>query len=199
MNYTTLKTSVSDWMLRTDLDSKMDMFIDLFEAKVNSALRVPEMEIRSTTTPTDEYVAFPANFLELRNIQVNTSPPRLLLYAPPHKIDELRLTAGLAKYYTIVGNQFQINPSAAGTEVEISYYSRIPALSATNLSNWLIDAHENYYLIGVICQAMLYTADPRIAIMGAELNTIEATINARGRSKKYGASPLAVIPSLHAI
>jgi len=147
MNYNTLKTAVADWMHRADLASNMDSFISLFESKANTALRVPEMEVRATTTPTDEYVAFPNGFIELRNIQINTTPPTLLRYASPHKIDELKLTSGAPKYYTVVGNQFQINPSAEGLEVEISHYSRIPALSPTNLSNWLISAYENYYLM----------------------------------------------------
>jgi len=192
VDYTSLKESANDWMHRADLSDKMDLFIDLFEAHANVALRVPEMEQRSTTTPTDEYVAFPTGFLELRNIQINTTPPKLLEYAPPQKIDALRLTGGNPQYYTVVGNQFQINPSASGSEVEISFYREIPALSLTNTTNWLIDGYENYYLMGVVYNAMLYAADPRYAAIEGQLRGIESIINMRGRGKNYGTGPLSV-------
>lgn len=192
MDYASLKTAVADWMHRSDLTSNMDTFIGLFESNANNSLRVPEMEQRSTTTPTGAYIAFPTGFLELRNIQVNYDPPRLLEYASPQKIDALRLTSTIPLYYTVVGNELQINPSAATLEVEISYYESIPALSATNTSNWLIKGYENYYLMGVIYQAMIYANDPNHVNMQNTLIGIEAKINSRGRNKNYGTGPLTV-------
>lgn len=193
MNYSTLKTAVADWMHRSDLTTKMDTFIALFESRANTVLRTPEMETRATSTPTDEYIALPDDFLELRNIQINTVPPRLLEYASPQKIDALRLNTGLAAYYTIVGNQLQVNPSAADSEVEIAYYQTIPALSETNTTNWMIEKHELYYLMGVIQQAMFYTMDDRASMVDQQLDRMESIINKRGRGKNYGSGPLVVV------
>lgn len=192
MDYNTLKTAVSDWMHRgTTLDSKIDSFIDLFEARANTALRTPEMEVLSTATPTTKYMAFPSGFLELRSIQINTSPPTLLEYASPQKINALKLT-GDAAYYTVINNQLLINPGAANTEVEISYYQSLPALSATTLTNWLITNHENYYLMGTIQQAMLYARYPNYSALDQQLLGMEAMINKRGRGKRYGPGPLVI-------
>ena len=192
MNYTELKTAVADWEHRSYDAGKVDTFIDLFEARINRNLRVPEMEKRATATPTDAYVALPTDFLELRNIQINTSPPTLLEYASPQKIDAMGLNSGAAKYYSLVGNQFQINPSASGSVVEISYYGKITALSDTSLTNFLIDSHPDYYLMGCIHEALLYTIDDRAGQVAQMVGEKEAAIMRQGRKKQYGSGPIVV-------
>lgn len=191
MEYSTLKTAVTNWTHRDDLTSVIDTLIDLFEARANRNIRTPEMENRAYATPTDEYLAFPDDYLELRNIQINDSVPYQLEYTTPKHIDSLGLSSGSPVYFTIVGNEFQIAPSASGKEVEISYYQTIPALSDSNTTNWLITKYPDYYLFGVLQQVHIYTMEPD----GYEqrLQMMEADINRRGKAKKYGDSPLTVV------
>lgn len=190
MDYSDLKTAVINWTHRGDLASVIDTMIDLFEARANRNIRVPEMENRAYATPTDEYIAFPTDYLELRNIQVNDSSPYQLEYTTPKHIDSLGLSGGSPIYFTIVGNEFQIAPSAAGKEVEISYYQTIPSLSESNTTNWLITKYPDYYLFGVLQQVQIYTIEPDS--FEQRLLMIEADINKRGKAKKYGDSPLTV-------
>ena len=192
MNYTELKTAIADWEHRSYDAGKVDLFIDLFEARVNRNLRVPEMEKRATSTPTTEYVALPTDFLELRNIQINGSTVSLVEYASPQKIDAMGLTTGTAHYYSLVGNEFQLNPSAAGSTVEIAYYAKITPLSDTNLTNFLIDSHPDYYLMGCIHEALIYSIDDRAAQVAQMVAEKEAAIIRKGTAKKYGAGPLVV-------
>ena len=192
MTYATLKTDIAAWMHRDDLTANIDTFIDLFEARVNRNLRVPEMEKRATSTPTDAYIALPDDFLELRNIQINSNPVRLLEYASPQKIDAMSYLTGTALYYTLVGNEFQIHPSAADSEVEIAYYSKIPALDATTTTNWLIDSNPDYYLAGCLLEAFTFVLDDRASMYASIVAEKEALINRAGKSKQYGSGPLVV-------
>lgn len=192
MDYADLKTQIEAFMHRDDLTASLDTFIDLFEARVNRTLRVPEMENRATSTPTGEYVALPTDFVELRNIQINTSPVRLLEYASPQKIDAMSSLTGVPIYYTLVGNEFQLSPSAAGYEVEIDYYAKVPALDSTTTTNWLIDSHPDYYLAGCILEACLFTLDERATEYAAIVGNKEEWIKRAGKSKQYGSGPLVV-------
>lgn len=192
MNYTELKTAISDWEHRSFDAGKVDTFIDLFEARINRNLRVPEMEKRATATPTSEYVALPDDFLELRNIQINGTSTTLLEYASPQKIDAMGLTTGTSRYYSLVGNEFQLNPSAAGSTVEIAYYGKITALSDANPTNFLIDSHPDYYLMGCIYEALVYSIDDRRNEVAQIVAEKEAAIKRAGKKKQYGSGPLVV-------
>lgn len=192
MDYTELKTNIADWLHRTDLTTKIDTFIDLFEARVNRNLRVPEMEKRATATPTTEYVALPTDFLELRNIQINGTTTTLLEYASPQKIDAMGLTTGTSRYYSLVGNEFQLNPSAAGSTVEIAYWGKITPLDSTNTTNFLIESHPDYYLMGCIYEALVYSIDDRRNEVAQIVAEKEAAIIRKGKKKQYGAGPLVV-------
>ncbi|MHB1176076.1 MAG: phage adaptor protein [Sulfuriferula sp.] len=190
MNYSELKDNIAAWLHRDDLSAQLDLFIDLFEARANSRLRTNEMQKRSTSTPTTEYVPLPADFIELRNIQINGNKVSLLEYASPQKIDAMGLVSGPSKYYTIIANELQINPSASGSEVEIAYYATIPALSTTNLTNWLIDRYPEYYLMGCVQQALIYTLDDRAAQAEQAILGMEAEINRN--SKRSISGPMVV-------
>lgn len=195
MDYYGLKNAIASWMHRGDItesSSLVDDFIDLFEARVNRNLRVQEMEKRTTITPTGEYFDFPSDFLELRSIKVNTSPPTILEYASPQKMDALGLTGGTPKYYTIIGNQIRVSPSGAGSNIEISYYGKITPLSGTNTSNFLLDASPDYYLMGCILEAAIYAVDDRATGIAQLVADKEAAIIRQGKNKQYGSGPLVV-------
>lgn len=178
--------------VKLDSVASIPVFIGNFEARANRNIRSPEMEVRATATPTSEYIVFPTDFLELRNIQINGTPTKLLEYASPQKIDAMRLTTGRPVYYTVVGGQFQIVPFATGSVVEVSYFKKIPELSSTNASNWLLLAHPDYYLAGCLCEAYLFSLDDRYDKQEMIVVNKEIALNKRGRQKTYGSGPLRV-------
>lgn len=188
--YETLKTEVLEWTRRAGLTGNVETFVGLCEARANRNLRVPEMEKRSTSTPTDEYVQFPADFLALRSIQVNANPVKPLKYVPPHEIDLLGAQTGSPVYYTVAGNALQIFPSASGSVVEIAYYAEIPPLTATNSTNWLLDGHADYYLAGSLLQAYIFTRNPLADQYAGMVAGMEQDINRRGKNKRFGDGPI---------
>lgn len=188
MNYSELKTLIS-YTHRQGLDAMVDTFIDLFEARANRALRCVEMEQRATSTPSSDYVPFPASFLELRNIQASTTP---LEYRTPVQIDEIGTYSGTPRFYSIVGNTFQI-PGASGQSIEIDYFKSIPALSVSTTTNWLIESHPDYYLTGMLHQAYVYVQDAaKVAEYEQKLLMMENDIKEADRKKRYGSGPMVV-------
>ena len=75
-NYGELKTNVADWLNRSDLTSVIPTFIDGVHSKLNRDLRVRQMVQRATASVDAEYSALPADFLEIRDIRLNTDPAR---------------------------------------------------------------------------------------------------------------------------
>ena len=157
-SYSTLKSAISAWTHRADLADVLDDFIDLTEARLNRELRVSQQETRATTTADSEYLALPSDLLAIRNIQLNTSPVRELLYVTPMEMDRLAQVGEELSRYTIVGDEIQINATSSST-LEIAYYSKIAALSDSNTSNWLLEAHAEVYLYGCLAEAYAYAMD----------------------------------------
>lgn len=185
MNYTDLKNSINAYMHRDDLEPVLDTFIDLFEARASRKLRTIQMEKTATVTG-GASVALPTGFQEMRTVQIQQTPPRLLEYASPQKIAALGITGGTTKYYTIAGNVVEFSPSAAGSTVLWTYYTDIPALSASAPTNWLIEKHPDYYLFGCIHQALEYVMDPTAATMEQRVLNYEAEINKASRRSMSG-------------
>ena len=69
-NYTELKSSLADWLNRSDLTSRIPEFISLAEAAFNRNLRTRDMLSRSTTSTNAQYVALPSDFLEMLNVEL---------------------------------------------------------------------------------------------------------------------------------
>jgi len=156
--YTTLKTAISAWTHRADLSSVLDDFILHAESVLNRELRVSQQETRVTLTAA-EYIAFPADFLAVRNIKSLTSPVISLQYVSPEQMDIVHQNAsGNAYYYTIVEDKFRFYPVPT-TDIEIDYYASIPALTGSNSSNWLLALFPDVYLYGCMAEAYKYTAN----------------------------------------
>ena len=86
MNYTELKTQITSYTKRADLEASIDTFIDFFEAHANATLRVAPMEVNITATPVSGLVTLPADYLGMRRVKSGTStiqyvtPDRFLDY-----------------------------------------------------------------------------------------------------------------------
>lgn len=194
-NLATLKSSISGWLNRSDLDEYIPQFIQLAESDFNNRLRTREMIKRATASLATEYVPIPAGMLQIRNIQLNTDPQRLLEYKTPEELDELALTyttVGRPVYYTLLGEAIQVKPAPDTTyTVEVAYYNEIPALSEANTSNWLISKSPNSYLYSALYHsASFLMADERIPVWERLMNTAIETLNYSDQQSKYsGVAP----------
>lgn len=164
-NYTTLKTSIADWLNRDDLTSVIPDFIAMAEAQFNRRIRHWRQLKRATAEITGQYTDLPSDWMELHNVQLNASPPYRLQYVSPDEADTYRYdyygsTTGKPLKFTIIGNTIELVPTPDTTyTVEISYYSRLAALSDTNATNWLLTNYPDIYLYGSLLQAAPYLHD----------------------------------------
>jgi hypothetical protein len=165
-----LKTTIADYLNRDDLTSAIPSFITLSEAKFNRKLRVRQMIKRANATLDTQYFAFPADFLQAKEFQLNTNPITYLQYVTQNQGDYGSATnyvaAGKPQFYTIIGTQIQVIPTPdTGYTGELTYYGKIPALSDSNTSNWLLAYAPDLYLYGALLEATPYLKDDeRLAV-----------------------------------
>ena len=164
-SYSALKTEIQDWAVRADITATVDTLIDLFEAWANRNLRVRQMEAESTSAAT-EYMAFPTDYLELRDIQFQSNPRRQLRYVTPEYADmyDSSGATGSPLYYTVVGGQIRLIPAPdSSTSVRISYWQKVPALTTLAPSNWLLVSHPDAYLYGPLFHGLVWAQNPTMA------------------------------------
>ena len=155
-DYSTLKTGISDYMARgTDLDSFLDDFIDRSEAHFNRKLRMTQMEEETTLTiDSDGNSTLPADFLVTRSARWVGSPNREL--RPISMGGENRLspndTSSTPYYFSISGTTFRVTPINAGT-VTLTYFEKVPALSDSTTTNWLLDLSPDLYFYRCLAEA----------------------------------------------
>jgi len=157
-NYTTLKTSIANWLNRSDLSSEIaDDFIVLTEADFNSKLRVRKMIAQSTFTIDTETEALPTGFLQVRDLYIlSGSTKHPLRYMTPSQMDQVKGTSqtGIPQAYTILGDTFRFMPKPDSSYSGVlNFYKKFDALSDTNTTNFILTDHPSIYLYGSLFHA----------------------------------------------
>jgi hypothetical protein len=164
--YTELKTSLADWLNRSDLTSVIPDFISLAEAQMERQLRTRQMIVRANATfaAAAEYGTVPDDFLETKSIKLNTNPITNLQFQTIDAMDSLSnttyLSSGKPLYFSVVGNQFRLLPIPDGEyTAELVYYAKLTKLSSTVATNFLLTQAPDVYLYGSLLQAAPYLQD----------------------------------------
>lgn len=148
---------MTSWLSRTNDTNLIALFPDFItfaEAKLNRVLRTRNMEASSTIAPSSGVVALPTDFLELRRIYIDTDEKVELEYLPPEQF-YIRYPLGesSSRYYTIEGANILLADNVTTTNVKVLYYQKLPALSVSNTSNWLLASHPDIYLSATLSEA----------------------------------------------
>ena len=159
-----LKATIADYLNRDDLTSVIPSFITIAEAKFNRKLRVRQMINRAEGQIETSFFSYPADWLQAKEFQLNTNPIKRLQFVTEAQGDELKsqkyITVGQPVYYTITGSQLEFIPTPDTTySAELTYYAKIPALSDSNTSNWLLAYAPDLYLYGALLEAAPYLKD----------------------------------------
>lgn len=180
--YSGLKAAVADWLWRTDLTDQIPDFITLAEAQMNRRLRTRRNAARATATISSEYVTVPSSFGGPRTMKITGTPDQIVEYVSPENMTNLEAeyygTSGKPKFYTVMGGEFQFLPAPdSAYTAEMTYWERIPALSDSNTSNWVLADHPDAYLYGSLAQSAPYLKDDErlagwVAIFGGLLDDI---------------------------
>jgi hypothetical protein len=162
--YAELKTSIGDWLNRSDLTSVIPDFISLAEAQIERTLRARQMIVRANASFDAQYGAVPSDFLETKSLKLTSTNPQtplefLSIDALDQKAAEYT-ASGKPKFFGVVGGQLRIVPTPDSTyTTELTYYAKLSKLSTSNTSNWLLSSSPDIYLYGSLLQAAPYLQD----------------------------------------
>jgi hypothetical protein len=195
-NYTELKASIADFLNRDDLTAVIPDFITLAEAAINRDVRHYEMENRATADLDQQYLDRPADWLETIRINITGGGTRHLEYLSAASMADKRAgtdnTTGEPKFFRHAERAFEVFPTPDGTyEVELLYYEKVPALSSTNATNWLLTDHPDVYLYGALLHSSPYLAeDQRIGVWAQLYSAARDRINQSGEDGSFSGSGL---------
>jgi len=197
-NYTTFTATVESYLARNDLTSVIPDFVQLAQIRMSRDLRTEAMLKVATTTPTDNKVAFPTDFLELREIHFQGNPPVLLEFQTPDLFFRNGQTtlSGRSHYFTMLGTEFQFAPSQdTSYTIQILYYAQPTFISSTNATNLYLTNYPDALLYATLAEAEPYLMnDPRIATWSALYDRAIANIQKSDLGQTYAYTTLSVTP-----
>lgn len=165
-DYPSLVTAVEEYLARGDLQTYARIFIQQAEGRFNTDLKVVDMH--KSTGAVDlaaGSITLPADFIDwvaVEWVPPANSPQRPLMLryveADSPEFRTRHRPNGPAQFYTVLAGRVRVMPAAAG-KLEMTYYSRIPALTEAAPKNWLITKAPEVYLYGTLMEAALFQKD----------------------------------------
>jgi len=162
--YAELQTAIGDWLNRADLDQKIPDFIRLAESTLNDVLRSADMVTQSTAvTITSGRATLPSDALEIVYAQVASTDDEPLEQVTPQQLTMLRRTrtrdAANPRFFAVIGRDIVVTPTPSSGSIDVDYYQRIPALTDSNTTNWLLDDAPHMYLYTSLLHATPFLMD----------------------------------------
>lgn len=194
--YENLKTEIAVWLSRSDLTARIPVFITLAEAAMNRALRVKGSTGRATATVDTEYSDLPTNFAEA--ISITTVANGQIVNLDPvgqENMDGFEAATGYPRLYAIVGDQLRLYPTPdAAYSLTMTFFQKLPALSASVASNWVLASHPDAYLYGALLHAGPFLRDDEATAMHKAL--FDAAVSQMLRERRLPGGKLRVDPAL---
>src|SRR4051812_23891330 len=158
--YAELQTAVGNWLDRTDLSSRIPEFIAMYEAQVNRRLRLRPQVTTATVTLTAGSGTLPTDYLEWKRVTWTGSSRVELTYVTPSALvafnpDSLSDTP---THFTIEGSTIKV-ARLDNTSLQLLYTQKVPALTDSATTNWLLTAHPDAYLFGTLTMSATFTSD----------------------------------------
>jgi len=197
-NYTSFVSTVESYLARTDLTTVIPDFVQMAQLRMSRDLRTEAMLKVATTTPSDNKVAFPSDFLELREMHFQGNPPIILEYQSPDLFFRNGQTSlsGRSHYFTMLGTEFQFAPSQnSDYTIQILYYAQPTFISSTTSSNLFLAYYPDALLYATLAEAEPYLMnDPRVATWSALYDRAIANIKTSDLGQTYAYTTLNVTP-----
>jgi hypothetical protein len=159
-----LKTTIGDFLNRSDVGTTSENWIALAEADMNRDLRHWRMENRSVATVDGRFTPLPTDWLETISVHLQDSGTRHLEHLSRVEMARLREAnedaGGNPRYFAHTEGSIELYPSpSSGLDLEMLYIQKVPALSDSNTSNWVLSNAPDAYLYGSLTHAIGYYRD----------------------------------------
>lgn len=200
--YSDLKTAVASFLNRPDLTSAVPDFIALAEAQHARDIRHWRMEARSTITASSRYVTLPTDWLETMRLSMGNAAQgyRSLQLVSRDQMERDRAatadTSGVPTQYCLTGGAIEVFPAPSTTydSAELVYLARVPALSDSQTTNWLLAQAPDAYLYGALVHSAPYLVDDaRLPVWGGLYAQAVAALNASSDAARHS-GPLRIRP-----
>lgn len=190
--FATLKTAVADTLNRDDLTTVVPHFVQYAHAQFNRKIRSHRQITRASLTINTQFEALPSDWLETIRITIDASPIRVLTQISMDDLTQYRTASDDATdapiYYAHNGTDIELYPTPSTSYTgQITYYAKIPALSAAGDTNWLLDNHPDVYLYGSLVHSAPYLKDDaRLAVWSALMGQGMAEIEEESLAARFG-------------
>jgi len=197
-SYSDLKTTIANYLARSDLTSVIPDFIRLAEERLRRDLRIRQMLVVATATTTggDSTVGLPTDFLEMRDIHLNTNPISSLSYEAPNTFyASTRATeSGIPRTYTVLASELQFAPIPdTAYTAQMLYYAKPPLLSDSNASNVFLANCPDALLYAALGEAEPYLMnDARLQVWASLYDRAVASISTSDQSSEYSGQPMSM-------
>lgn len=174
MTYSELKSNIASYLNRSDLTDQLDIFIDQTEAEINRRIRNKDMIKRSTAVVENQYLTLPSDWLEVINVEIQSSNFTPLFQQSIESLDVYRRSTdsvtGQPIYFSIVNDTLEVAPSPDGSyTLQLTYYGKIDALDDSNTSNFISNNNPDVYLYGALKHASIFLMeDERVGLFNAQ-------------------------------
>lgn len=196
--YADLKTTVANYLARTDLTDQIPDFIALAERRMRREVRIREMlvSVELTATAGNNLLSLPADFLEARDMVVVGNPTQPMNYLSPSALSRnpLSSVSGKPKEYTILANQFQLSPSPDfAYTLNLLYYANPTFLSDANQSNVFLVNVPDMLLYAALLEAEPYLMnDARLPTWVSMYERASASVDKSNETGQYSGVPLSI-------
>lgn len=162
--YAGLQASVADWLNRTDITAPITDMIRMAEVQMDRDIRCADMIVATSLVISGNPTALPADFNGMVALELPAGVGAPMTYRKPEGVRALNQSAfqapGTPQFWTVAGTNVETAPAASGSfTCPMLYYGRIPSLSNSNTTNWLLTKHPDAYLFGALLQAAPYLKD----------------------------------------
>lgn len=196
-SYSDLKTSIANFLHRSDLTSMIPEFIADGEARIYNDLRIRAMETAFSATVASGTVSVPSGFLEWKFLYVDGSSAQKLSCLDAESIYTkypTRAASGKPVFFAREGDTliFGPYPDSAYT-IKGRYYKRLAALSDSNTTNWFITDAPDLLRFAALCEAAPYLRDDsRVALWEAKYQAVKKRLEDTEKREAFSGSKLAV-------
>jgi hypothetical protein len=195
--YAELKTSISNWLARSDLNAYVGDFIALGEKRIYRDLRIRAMETAMNSSIASGVIAVPSGYVAMKYAYIEANPIGKLARKDAEWIYEkypTRAADGQPCFFAREADNFIFGPYPDSTyTVKGVYYKRLDALSDSNTTNWFVANAPDLLLFASLCEAAPFLkADNRIQVWEAKSGMVKNSVQLEDDQEEFSGSPLQV-------
>ena len=200
MNHTELQAHILDTLNRPDLTDAVVEFIADGEARLNRDVRVRQLSNREDLTITGDGVDLPADFRQLDSWyldgpmyfgEIRVIGADML---PGLKMQHGRI--GVPVYAAIINRKAYFAPvPQESVESHLTYFRRIPPLSAGAPTNWFLDENRDIYRLAALAESAPYLKDDeRLVVWETQLDRRLEDLHRSTEAEAFGGTMVRPIP-----